>query len=626
MKPSGGYCGKVLRIDLSLKKADIEPLPLELIQNFRGGAGINAAIAYKELKPGVDPLSPDNKVVFGLGPLVGTMTPGSGKGNITTRSPIKPFIGLSGHGAFGMLKFAGFDHLIISGRADKPTVVKIENDQVSFLDAGDLWGKDVFETTDILWDRLGTHFDVTCIGPAGENLVRDASFITNKYAAFARTGVGAIMGSKNLKALAIYGSQGISVADRNRYLKIVKKLFNMLRSDRNLPNWRRYGTLISVETFTRMGVYAAKNYQTAFHEDLLEWFPVEEFVREVKEGDVACLGCPVGCKHHLNSTDSHGNPFRLAVSCMNSVMQSFGTFCFVKGWRDIARCAEVADRMGLDFMGVGNLIAFVMELVQRGILSTQDTDGDPPSWGDAGAVQRWIRKIAYREGLGDTLAKGLDQAAEAIGGEAKHYAMHSKGLGLIYDPRVRLASTEIFSQFTNVRGYASNVSIAMVERTPDQIRRYCKKVGLPDDAINRIVDDSGYNVARLNKWTEDVTSSMEILGLCQFPPYQRIPLDLWAEAYSALTGLEMSRDDLIRAAENMWDVRRAFNMREGATAEHDTCPPRFFEEPVSAGPLKFPPRDQKRFRELVKAYYDERGWDVNTGAPSKEKLQSLGLE
>ena len=625
MNIRGGYTGKVLRIDLTRKTSEIQPLSSELVRDFRGGAGINAAMAYKELEKSGDPFSPENKMIFGLGPLIGTMVPGAGKGNLTTRSPHRKFIGISGHGLFGMLKFAGFDHLVITGRADAPTLLKIEDDRVSFLEADALWGLDVFDTTDRVWERLGDRFHVTCIGPAGENLVRDSGMITNKYAAFARTGVGAVMGSKNLKALAIYGSGGVTIADRNRFLKAVKKVYQVLRADPNLLNWRKYGTLISLETFSRMGLYAGKNYQSAFHEDLLDRFPLDQFVEECKEGDVACQACPVGCKHHLNFGGIGEPRTHLAVSCMNSVMQGFGTFCLVNGWKEAVRCAETAVRMGLDFMSVGNLISFALELYDRGLITDKETGGQPLHWGDGEAIRDLMRKIALREGLGDVLADGLEEAAKKLGPETEPYAMHTKGLGVLYDPRVRLQSTEIFSQFTNVRGYISNVSVAMVERTPDQIRRYCNKIGLPPDAIDRIVPETGYNVGRLNKWTEDVTSVLEILGICMFPPYQRLSLDLWAEVYSAATGLETTREDLLTAAENMWDVRRAFNLREGASHLDDTCPDRFFKEPVSVGSTRLEPLEESHFRELVQAYYDERGWDPETGMPSSEKLAGMGI-
>ncbi|MBE0616438.1 MAG: hypothetical protein IH608_00740, partial [Proteobacteria bacterium] len=522
-------------------------------------------------------------------------------------------------------KYAGYDHLVVTGRADRPTVVSVADDRVSFLDAGDLWGRDVFETTDRIWAQLGERTDVTCIGPAGENRVYDAALITNKYAAFARAGMGAVLGSKNCKAIAVSGSKGVRVADRKRFLKVSRSLFDLLRSDRNLLEWRRLGTLISLETFAEMGLYAKKNFQSAYDSGLLEHFGVKEFAEQVKEGDVACMGCPVGCKHHVRVPVSGGTEVRMAVSCMNAVMQSFGTFCALESWPEVVRCADQAVRMGLDFMSTGSLISFVMELQQRGVLTPDDTDGLRLEWGDGEAIREMIRRIGTRQGFGERLAEGLERATQDLGPETAPYAMHSKGLGLLYDPRVRLGSTEIFSQFTNVRGYISNVSVAMVERTPEQIRRYCEKIGLGAETIGRIVSDDGYDVGRLNKWTEDVCSALELLGVCMFPPFQRLPLELWAEAASAATGTETSADDLVRASENLWHARRAYNIREGAGAADDTCPERFFTESVPMGSKSFAPLSKPGFQALVRSYYAERGWDEMTGEPPAAVLRELGL-
>ena len=622
---SGGYAGKILKIDLTEQSVTTEPLPESLVVQFLGGAGVNAALAYELLKPEEDPFASGNSLIFGAGPLVGTMVPGAGKCNLTSRSPIKKFMGISGHGLFGMLKFAGYDHLIITGRAAEPVYLKIENDNVTFCPAGHIWGRDVFETTDAIWKESGPDFHVSCIGPAGEHLVRDAGVITNKYAAFARTGMGAVMGAKNLKGIALYGTQPVGVSDRLQFLKVVKKLFKGIRAHPNFLEWRKYGTLISLEVFARLGLYASQNYQSAFDESLLETFSLEGFISEVKNGDIACLACPVGCKHRLqvDGDSPSGNTF--CISCMNSVMQSFGNFCLVSGWSEIAKCAETAVRMGLDFMSLGNLVAFVMELDQRGLLDSSVGDELGLKWGDGDAVRELIRKIAYREGIGDILAQGLDEAAATLGHDIEKYAIHTKGLGVLYDPRVKLDSTEIFSQFTNIRGYLSNVSVAMVPRTKEQIQRYCTKIGLPPDAVKRITQGSGYNVARLNKWTEDVTSVMELLGVCEFPIFQRLPFYLWADLYTAVTGIETTPEQLIEISENFWTLRRVLNLRFGADSSDDTCPERFFTDSVTFGKQQVPPLNREQFSRLRADYYDERGWARDTGIPKREKLERLGL-
>ena len=317
---------------------------------------------------------------------------------------------------------------------------------------------------------------------------------------------------------------------------------------------------------------------------------------------------------------------KLSVGCMNAVIQTFGGWCSTENLEEVIKCAETGSRMGLDWFSSSNLISMVMELYQRGILTKEQVDGLEPKFGDGEVIRTLIRKISHREGIGNILADGLKKAAARLSPEAGKYAMSSKGLGVIYDPRIALHSTEIFSQFTNVRGHASNVSIAMVPRTPDQIRRYCVRLGLPEDAIARIVNDKGYNVARLTKWVEDLTSVLNNLGVCYFPLYQRLPTSTWADLYSAVTGIEVTFDDLIEMSENYWDLQKAYNLREGATHDDDSVPERFVTEEIRIADKKvMPPLDKAYVRELMDDYYEERGWDRKTGIPSKEKLARLGI-
>jgi aldehyde:ferredoxin oxidoreductase len=623
---AGGYTGKMLVVDLTNQTYHEEPTSEDMAGNFIGGAGINAALALKYLMPHDDPLSPTNYLIFGAGPMVGTMTPGSGKCNLTGRSVHTKFLGTTNQGYFGMLKFAGYDHLLITGRAETPVYLKIEDGTVTFCSAGHLWGKDLFEATDVIHDEAGKDFHVTCIGPAGENKVYDASIYTEKFSSMSRVGMGAVMGSKNLKALAILGTRSVGIADKKRYLQVFKTIYNGVRMHPNILHWRKYGTMISVETFAKMGVYAADNFQRAFDHKFFEMFSPDRFVAEIKEGDVACLACPIGCKHYLQIKEGQFAGTKLSVGCMNAVIQTFGGYCTAEGLEEVIKCAETAARMGIDWMTSSTLISLVMELYERGLLTKEQADGLEPKFGKGDVIRTLIRKIAYREGIGDVLADGFENAAARLGPEAGKYAMSVKGLGLVFDPRITLKSTEIFSLMTNVRGHGSNVSIAMVPRTPDQIRRYCVKLGLPDDAVERIVDDKGYNVARLTKWVEDLTSILNNLGICYFPLYQRLPTQTWADLYSAVTGIEVTIEDLIRMSENYWDVQKAYNLREGATIDDDTMPERFFTEEVSIADKQVaPPLDKKYVKQLLNDYYQERGWERETGIPPREKLDSLGI-
>ncbi len=614
----GGYVGRILEVDLTTSKFSEKPLLEEYIDKFLGGAGICAKLAYDLIPKGTEPLDEKNHMIFGLGPFVGTFVPGAGKGNLTSKSMIPKLIGISGHGLFGMLKFSGYDHLIIRGKSSEPVYLLIDDKKFEIRDAKDLWGKDVFETTDILWKRHGSEYNVSCIGVAGENRVFDSSIITNKYATFARTGMGAVMGGKNLKAIVLFGKNKIKVKNREKFIEAVSDIYKDVTSHPNFLEWRRFGTLISLETFAKMGLYANKNFTSAICEELFEYFPLREggFLEWVKEGDVSCLGCPVGCKHHIRIKKGPHKGTSLSISCVNSVFQSFGAFIDLKGWDEAIKCAETCARFGLDFMSVGNLLAMTAELFEKGIIDEKRTDGIRLSFGDGDAARKMIEKIAKREGFGDILADGIENAAERIGKDAKDYAISCKGLGLLYDPRVRLESTEIFSQFTNVRGYCSNVSIAMVKRTREQIERFLKRIGAPSDAIERVLDHpSGYNVARLTKWAEDVTTGMEILGLCQFPIYQRVNIEKYIKAYNYLTGRDITISDLYACSQRTWNIRKAFNVREGVGPEYDRLPKRFTKEEISIKGKLYKPIKEDEMKKLIEEYYDERGWDKKTGMP-----------
>ncbi|MHB1127845.1 MAG: aldehyde ferredoxin oxidoreductase family protein [Bacillota bacterium] len=622
MKLQGGYMGKILYVDLSNLHAYSEAIPEKYQQKFLGGAGINAKLVYDQVAPGTDPLSSKNILAFGAGPFVGTLIPGAGKCNVTGKSPHLGVMAASGHGFLGMLKFTGHDHLVIKGKAPKPIYLKITNGHVEFVDAQGLWGTDVWETTDAIWDDCGEEYVVTAIGPAGENALKDASIITNKYAAMARSGLAGVMGAKNLKAIALYGTNSVEVADRKQFTVIVEELHAQLRSHPNIGDWRKFGTLISYETFAKLGLYAARNFQKGYGEELLDHLKLDDFL-EIKKGDVACLGCPVGCKHYIEVPEQNE---AVTISCVNSSLQSFGAFIDVKDWKSIVRLASRAGRMGLDFFSTGGLLAMAMELYQRGIIDKETTGGLELTWGNVEAAEQLIEQIAHKRGFGKILAEGLINAPEIIGKGASDYAMQTKGHAIFYDPRVRLGSTEIFSQFTNVRGHTSNVSVVMVPRTPEQVKRYAEKAGIPKERLPEVLSgENGYNVARLNKWCEDIVTVMDCLGVCIFPLFQRINMEQWTKLYQAVTGIETTVTDLLQAAQNLWDVRRAFNIREGITAEADSWPKRLHQEAVVIDGQEYPPLSAEGFRSLIQDYYDERGWDSTEGKLSKSRLEELEL-
>lgn len=625
MKIRGGYTGRILYVDLSQRTIRIEPLPQEYMVDYIGGQGINARLLYDMLKPTTAPLSPDNPLILGAGPFVGTTIPGAGKCNITARSPMTNLYGTAGAGHMGVMKFAGCDHIVITGKASRPVYLKITDDKVEFVDASALWGKDNYETVDAIWDAIGTGYSVASIGQAGENLVREACIIANKYSAFARTGMGALMGSKNLKAIAIKGTGGITVADKPRYQNLVSKVMEQLAAHPNLRDWRSLGTLISIREFAKQGI-SIKNGSEMMGEEFADVFRREEVLDRIKQKDVACMACPVGCKHYLTIKGGKYDGHAFPISCLVVVSQTFGADCALMGWDDAVRSAELCSRYGMDFIEAANIVAFATELYNKEILNLKDTDGLELRWGSGEAVHELLRKIAHREGIGDVLADGPIEAARRIGKGADYYSLHVKGLGSPSDPRPRL-STEAFSSFINPRGsHISHGGITLIPRNKQQLERYARKTGVPEGELNSVLEGpEGFNVPRFTRYCEDYVAVMEFLGLCVFPTYQRYGIQVWADLYSAVTGMETSPELLLQTGDRVWTLKRMLNIKLGAGKKDDAIPERFLKESVTFGGKEHGPVSTDQMNEIISQYYMERGWDPKEGVPTQSKLSQLGL-
>ena len=621
MNKPGGYAGNILKVDLTTGATSEVPLAPELIAGFLGGAGINARMAYDNIKPQTPPLSPENALVFGVGPLVGTLAPGACKANITGKSPSSRFIASSGSGHLGMLKFAGYDHVVVTGRADRPVYLKI-GDTVEIREAGHIWGRDTWETTDIIWSEIGREHAVLSIGPAGENLVRDAGVIANKYSAFARTGTGAVMGSKNLKAIAAYGSSGVGVAHPKRFMDLANEILRKTVSLPAVPQLRKHGTLLSLEPMARTGSVLYRNFRQAAGEEFLRIFDLEEFQASIDHSTRSCLSCPVGCKHYLHWNKGEYAGLALSISCA-AVATFSAVNCGVMGWPEMLKFAQTCNRLGMDYMTVSGLVAMAIELYEKGIISQADTGGMALNW-DSATVHRLVPDIAYRRGIGDVLANGLIEASRQIGKEAEECAVNFKGLTPGGDPRS--LSTPIFSLLTNATGHSSHINQTLFGMTGDKLVRYCRRLGMSEQDMERVLTGpAGYNPARLTRWAEDYSFVLECLGMCQMDFFQRFDIGFWAELYSAATGIDIDGTGLLQAAARGRDMRKAFNVREGATRKDDRMPARFLSESIEVGDGLRPPLGGSYIDGLITEYYEERGWDRETGDLTPEQTAALGL-
>jgi aldehyde:ferredoxin oxidoreductase len=621
-----GYAGHILYVDLSSKKARKEKLSEELMRDYIGNLGINTKLAYDLIRPGTEPLSPENHIILGTGPLGGTVAPACSRSNANYKSPLTHLFGSanSGDSIALMLKFAGYDHLVISGKAEGPVYLKIDDDNVEIVDASHLWGKDVFETTDRLWAELGDYW-VNCIGQAGENLVRFSASVTNKHSLYGRTGIGAVMGSKNLKAIATRGSKAITVADRKEFMKIVDGLLEKIKTSPATELWREFGFVVAFPAYGGTGLFERCNYGEGFA-DLAKAFSKEEYRSHVVKRAYACPSCPVGCKQVVEIRDGKYAGLNYRVAALGSQV---GYHCLagVENWDEVVKCVELENKYGLDSTSLGSIVGFAIELYKKGIITKKETEGMELDWGGE-TTRALTEKIVHREGIGDILADGVKAAAEKFGSEAHQYAGHLKGLEMTLGVRGRL-STENFGEFTNPRGghLERSPSLTFIPRKPKVFPPFSAGIGVPEDRIKKVCEGpEGFNVSRLTRWVEDYNTALASTGMCHRTPVtQHFNLEIITDLYKAATGIEISPAELRQAGERIWNLQRAFNEREGADRKADMPPWRTLNEPITIGDKEYPPVAEDKANKLLDEYYEERGWNIKDGRLTKEKLDELGL-
>jgi len=629
-----GFAGRILHIDLTTGSTGREALDGDLIRNFIGGMGINSKLAFDLMRPGTDPLSPENVLCYGAGPFVGTLIPGCSRSGIIAKSPLSGLLGESQAGvSIGpMLKYAGYDHLVITGKAEKPVILVINDDDVTLRDASHLWGAGIGETTDLIREELGDYW-VSCIGPGGERLIRFANIVENKNGMIARCGLGAVMGSKNLKAIAVRGTKGITVYDRKRFREIVNELREKVAASHVLDMWRNEGKIIEPYegAYMKRGIYVTRNFSGGIPEGVDEYFTQKEYAERVWSTYYACVSCPAGDKGIVSLKGGKYHGLTLKLSNPWGTPITFNQ-AGIRNWDDGVKCTEMANRYGIDAFLTGVLIGFATELYQNGIISRQDTGGLELDWTPEAAL-KLMQMIGDRKGIGDILAEGVKAAGHKIGKGAEKYAVHIKGL----TPTMELRSdhfVENFGQLLDPRGghHARGYSITYVPRKGKSIRKYAPSIGVPEDAVDRICPESemdGHNWSkpRLLKWVHAYNSMAYSCGMCmrvQISPQYN--LEIFRDLFHATTGIALTSSELLRAGERIWNLQRLFNVREGATPEDDMPPPRMLNEPLTVGERQYPPLKETEVRALLNAYYDESGWDRETGRPTAETLRYLGLE
>jgi aldehyde:ferredoxin oxidoreductase len=594
----------LLRIDLTQKRFQEEEVDLSLIFKFLGGRGLGAKILFDELKPFTDPFSAENKLLFLAGPLIGTGAPWCVKYTVMTKSPLSETILMSLAGGFfgPALRRSGYDVLIIEGRSEEPVYLSIQNGKPEFREASHLWGMTTEECQESIKEELDTpRVEIACIGPAGERAVRMACIISGKRAA-GRGGAGAVMGSKNLKGIAVHGKREVPIAEpgtfKERQMAIRKKVPEIDR----LKVFGKYGTPKNLVLVNERGLFPTRNFQGGLFEGIDQVNHFEQQKRVIRP--VTCHDCPVACG---NLTRAAEGPYKdIATEGPEyETFWAFGAECGNTSIDAIIAADRLCDQLGLDTISTGNSIAFAMECVEKGLLK-EELEGLDLKFGNHEAMVEMIRRIGYREGIGDLLAEGVRRASEKIDKRAQEFAMHVKGLELAaYDPRG--AKGMGIEYATSPRGGCHERGLISRET-----------FGAPPHMDPLSIKGKGV----VAKETQDETAVLDAMGVCVFPPHNDgMDMNELAQLVSCALGRSWTSEDLLETGDRIWNLERLFNLREGFTKADDTLPPRLLDEPMKEGPAK---GHVVELEQLLQDYYKARHWDPN-GVPTPEVLDKLGL-
>ncbi|HUW63104.1 MAG TPA: aldehyde ferredoxin oxidoreductase family protein [Spirochaetia bacterium] len=612
----GGYTGKILRINLSDSTYKGEPLSPGMARDFLGGAGFGVKILYDELGPGVDPLGEQNKLVFAAGPLTGTNAPCASRMAVVGKSPLTGAVGLALTGGHfpAEMKFAGYDALIIEGKAPKPTYLWIHDGKVDFRSAAKLMGTLTMDCQSYIKDELGDqNIRVACIGPAGEKLSKMACIVNERRAA-GRKGLGAVMGSKNLKAIALRGRDKVAVAHPEGFRKAREAMLTAMRESPVVyPQFARLGTPMVVDLVDALGIFPTRNWSAtgefAFTEKIGVGVQEKHKIRKER-----CYMCPVGCSQVRTVREGPYAGF-LAEGPEFETVYSFGAETGNDDSAAIIAADRMCDELGLDTISTGVVIGFAMELYEKGILTGEETGGLKLEFGNAGVMTEMIRRIAYREGLGEILADGVRAAATRIGKGSEKYAMHVKGLEMPgYD--VRGAKAHGLNYATAYTGADHNRGYAFQEI-----------FGIP---VPEMVDRFAVNgKGRLCKWNQDVRAvTCDCATMCAFMLDMAVPAgacENTAAMVNAATGMEFTPEGIEKIGERVNNLARAFNVREGLSRKDDTLPERLMKETLKEGNSKGQRISEEDLGLMLDEYYGARGWDVVSGVPTEAKLTDLRL-
>ncbi len=611
-----GYMGKILRINLTQQTSSTEELPEELIKKYMGGVGFAFYYLYKEFKPGAAPLDKDNLMVLAVGPLNATGAPCANRMVVASKSPLTNTVAAAYSGGYfpDELKRAGYDMVIIEGKAAKLSYVSIKDGEVRFRNAEKFSGLNTSDTQLFIKDELrDQNYRVMCIGPAGERMLPIACIINERRAA-GRKGLGAVMGSKNLKAIAVRGSGKPAIANSTKFNEARSLLVKSMKASPMLyPTFAKTGTPCVVDVLTGLGVFPIKNWTATGEIDMVPSLGVAAQDKAITD-KVACDACPVACSQVKKVTSG---PYAGYVSegPEFETIYSLGSNLGIDYLPAVIAGDRLCDEYGMDTISAGVAIGMAMELYENGILTKKDTGGLELKFGNHKAIIELLRMMAFQEGLGAILAKGVKAAAEEIGGGAEKLAIHVKGLELpAYD----------------VRGAkAHGLNFATAYNGADHCRGYAFQeiFGIPiPEAVDRF---AATGKGKLTKWNQDTRcATTDCPTLCGFIMDMAIPGDApdhIARLLTAVTGINWTAEEVVKVGERVNNIARLFNIREGFTRADDTFPVRLMTESIKAGASKGAMITPDDLKLMLDEYYAARGWNKK-GVPSKAKLDELGIK
>jgi aldehyde:ferredoxin oxidoreductase len=607
-----GYAGKIGLIDLTESKVNVKALEKEIIEKYLGGKALGAYLLLQRLQAKTPPYDPENIMIFITGPLSGTVFPAASRSAVITRSPMTgTFLDSYCGGFFGPhLKRAGFDALIIKGKAEKPVYIRVDEGNISIEAAEHLWGLSTLEAENRLQDEhkkeKGERISVAAIGPAGEKRVRFANIINDRRC-YGRGGAGAVMGSKNLKAVVLKGNLPTQIADKIRFKEIVSECRRKIAEHPmtgKKGSFPRTGTMMTLDLTQVTGTLPTRNWQenTSKHAEKINSDALAKHIIRPQ----SCYACPIGCSRKTtvvrNSVeyDTEGPEYE--------TMFSFGSNCDMNEPEVIIAANKLCADYGLDTISCGGVIGFAMECYEKGLISQKDTSGIDLYFGNGDALIQSIHLIARREGIGRILSEGVKIASKKIKGSAE-FAIHVKGLELPgYDPR-------------GMKG--QGITYAVSDRGGCHLRSNTLRtelIGIPREYDRYAYDEKAKMVREL----QQSYATFNSLIACVFGTFA-VALEDYAKALSAITGAALTAKELLKVGERALNLTRLFNVREGFTRQDDTLPERLFSQAATRGPSKGEVVDKNAFEKMLDEYYSCMGWDKQTGMPSDRKLKKLGI-